>query len=93
MAEADDDAKLQQLYADFRVATEKPIEAAQAAPKPLTGPALKRYLEGDPGVMDIVRRIKKSKRPEGPKRRPAHFPQKPAQQASHPAPPVQSESC
>jgi hypothetical protein len=58
MADPDDDAELRRLHADLQSAIEKAIEAAEAAPKPLQGEALQRYLDADAKVMDIVRRIK-----------------------------------
>jgi hypothetical protein len=58
MSRHDDDAELRRLYADLKAATEKAIETAHAAPKPLHGEALRRYLDADAKVMDIVRRIK-----------------------------------
>jgi hypothetical protein len=58
MTEPDDEAELNRLYADFQAAAAKAIEAAQAAPSPLQGEALRRYLDADAKVTEIVRRIK-----------------------------------
>jgi len=47
---------------------EKAIEAAKAAPKPLEGEALQRFLDADAEAMSIVRRIKEirtSQKPSG----------------------------
>jgi hypothetical protein len=54
MAETDDETELRSLYAQVRSA----IEAAQAAPKPLEGSALRDFLEADARVTEIIRRIK-----------------------------------
>ena len=54
----DDDAELLRLYTDLEAAMEKAIDAAQAAPMPLQGEALQRYLDADAKVTEIVRRIK-----------------------------------
>jgi hypothetical protein len=58
MTGRDDDAELGRLYADLQAAIEKATKAAEEAPKPLKGETLRRYLDADAKVMDIVRRIK-----------------------------------
>jgi hypothetical protein len=58
MSRHDDNAELRRLYADLQVAIEEAVGAASAAPKPLKGEALQRYLHADAKVMDITRRIK-----------------------------------
>jgi hypothetical protein len=58
MTGRDDDAELLRLHAELRVAIEKATKAAEAAPKPLTGEALWRYLDADAKVIEIARRIK-----------------------------------
>lgn len=58
MSRHDDNAELRRLYSDLQVAIEEAVEAAEAAPKPLKGEALQRYLHADAKVMDIARRIK-----------------------------------
>jgi hypothetical protein len=62
-----DKIKLQQLCAELDAATKKAVQAARAAPKPLNGPALKRYLDADAKVQDIVGRIKEIKTGRKPK--------------------------
>jgi uncharacterized protein YicC (UPF0701 family) len=56
MAETDDETVLRSLYAHYYAAARSAIEAAQAAPKPLEGSALRDFLEAE--VTEIIRRIK-----------------------------------
>jgi hypothetical protein len=58
MAETDDETVLRSLYAHYYAAARSAIEAAQAAPKPLEGSALRDFLEADARVTEIIRRIK-----------------------------------
>jgi hypothetical protein len=55
------------LYTDLEAAIKNAIGAAPAAPKPLQGGALQRYLDANAKVTEIVRRIKEirtSRKPE-----------------------------
>ena len=55
---SEDDAELRELFKAYCVAVEKATKAAQGAPKPLEGEALRRFLDADAEAMNIVSRIK-----------------------------------
>lgn len=63
MAERDDDAELLRLYTDLEAAIEKAIGAAPAAPMPLQGEALQRYLDADAKAVRRIKEIKTTRSP------------------------------